>query len=287
MTPTPQTLRTPLLRALATLSGFKPGVEVRARDVLRDALSTYPDADETRAKNNGYTCATQVLRPLGLLADGTQRGFWALTTEGVAAAQEPDKGSQTPVGAIKAPPPPLTPTPPFVPAVVAPVVVTPWADDTAGAVLYTTPVRDTYNDDVYIRALAIEHTLCFGEHDDTSPTCLSCPIANSCRSKQVMRLASAAAVLRKRDAEVAARGGVTPTTPVPPVVADETIDDVLADLEGTRTPPSRNPAPPPVPNGVEMEAQVDTVCFVCKKTIREKERGLFVPNVGMRHKTCP
>lgn len=281
MTPTPQTLRTPLLRALSSLSGGKPGVEVRARDVLRDALTPYPDADETRAKNNGYTCATQVLRPLGLLADGTQRGFWALTPEGVAAAQEPDKGSQTPVVPSKVAP--LTPTPSPAP----PVATTPWVDDTAGAVLYTTPVRDTYNDDVYIRALAIEHTLCFGSHDDTSPVCLSCPIASSCRSKQVMRLASIAGTLRKRDAEVAARGGATGLAPASPVIADETIDDVLAGLNETRTHPPRNPAPPPLPNGVEMEAQVETVCFMCKKTIREKERGMFVPAIGLRHKSCP
>lgn len=261
---TPNAFRDPILQALRTLSNSVPGVAVRSRDatdlVFQRLGITDPDP---KIRNNANFCATQVLKGQGLV-DTPSRGVWTLTPQG--ASFVPGAAPLTLATLVDQQAP-------------EPVPVSPWADDTVGVALYLLPVKDTYSEDSYIRSLAISQATCFGNHDESIPVCLSCPIAASCRSKQVLRLSAVATALRKRDEE-AAKVTKLPAATTPSAPADENIEDVLADLEKSHARPS-------TPEGVDMECSVESVCYVCKKTMPEKTRGVYVTTIGFRHTTCP
>lgn len=265
---TPSAFREPVLQALRALSGNAPGVGVPARDVTDLVFQTLGvDDPDPKVRNNANFCATQLLKGQGFLETPT-RGIWALTPQGV-------KGS--PVEALLSQgatlPPVDQPAPHRAPS--------PWEDDTVGASIYLLPVTDSYSDDPYIRSLAIHQTPCFGNHTEGSPICDCCPVAGSCRSKQVLLLSAIAATLGKRDEEAARQAAQPPPAPS----KGEDIEDVLLVLEKQF---ARTRDTSPTSAGVEMDVPIESVCSVCKKTLREGTRAIYVVDVGFRHKTtCP
>jgi hypothetical protein len=287
MTPTPAQLRDPILLALGKLAAWQADVEVDGGDVTQavlDGLGYVPD-DPKKARNNVNFAATQTMRGVGFIAPATRRGVWALTQDGAARARvlagEP-AAPTPPVVAAPPPPAPVAAPPPPPPA----VVESPWADDKAGVVLFTEHVADTYSGDNYIRSLGISETRCFGGFRGDVPTCLSCPVARSCRAHQYVKFSEAAATLRSRDTALAAARSREPS----PVVQVESPDDLSAimdDFERTDKPPPATPAAGSPESGMEVEAPVDSVCYLCGGKLPEK--SLVVWNTkGFRHKpACP
>lgn len=315
---TPANLRAPLLRALGTLSGLKVGEAVASGQVIALALSyvgvvvdNLVGDDRVKTLGNVHAGFNQQLHQRGL-ASKPSRGQWALTTAGVDAARplvtaavdvdEDTTGDDLldqlftePLGQVDEPQAPAVAV--AAPEPVAPAKpVSPWADDTAGVCFDLGSLVDSYSPDSYIRMLAISQTQCFGRHDVTSLVCQSCPLAGACRAKVYSNLSSVAAELRKKDAEEAARRAATlprVSTPAQSAVhQDESIDDILNELEAAKSPPPSRPASPPASsanadNGTELPVLVESICYRCSQIIPEKSIAVFVNNAGLRHKVCP
>lgn len=293
---TPNTIREPLLR---TLGGLPAGTTVKGSEVIQrmlDNLGVTDPLERERGSNNARWLASQVLRKEGLLSEGDVRGKWTITPEGEKAIRELTGGVAKPeVEAAEddlledlvaeEEPPPSEPEP-------EPVIVSQWADDTAGECLYPSIPRDTYADDAYIRSLAIGKTPCFGGYDASSTVCGGCPLAGSCVSHQIMRIAKIADGLRKQDEAAAFRANKMATTATTvsdtsrAQVKEEDLDDILNELTGKADPTPTQPPPVDPHRGTKLNATVESRCYQCKGTIPKGGAAIHVPNKGLRHETC-
>ena len=191
------------------------------------------------------------------------------------------------------------------------------SDEGGGGVTFVVSLdgTDTYNSDPYIRSLAIQSTSCFGQFSTRSPVCGDCPLSVACKSKMVATMSSLAATLRQRDVEAVARAKAeaeaaearksvpaakAPAAKAPAaegLVTDETIDDIMDELErGTpstvaskATAPAMAPTTPAsVAGGEVIEAVVPTICAVCDGTINAGEKCQWVAGKGVYHAPgCP
>lgn len=289
----PTALREHVLRAVGDLSGMTAGKAVKASDVVAKTLDLVgvgpSDPDHEKAARNANWVGTQTMREQGLLGPADKRGWWVLLPAGLAALG----GDAVPAPSPAAPPPaeeedaPPTPRP-----------TSPWEDDKAGVVVFTSPTRDTYPTDEYLRALAIAQTVCFGAFVEDDPTCGTCPISGVCRTSRFTSLHKIGEALTRRDELEAARRApkATPSAPVAVTTSDDSLDDVIADLEvaspssrrGSGLPPSDSAAAVPADeNGITMPAAAETLCYNCGGKIPEGAKLVMVVGRGGRHEKCP
>lgn len=287
---TPKALRDHVLRAVGELSGMVVSKPVKAAEIValaveRAGISPADADDHKKACANANWVGTQALRAAGLLGPADKRGWWVLLPAGAAALRGDGAPEVAEVAEVAdAPTGQLSLPPPIPPAVVR----SEWADDTAGVAVFSTPVQDSYAEDPYIRSLAISQTPCFGAFSEDDATCGACPISRSCRSTLFVRLHAIGDTLRQRDEVEAARrvpkvaSGAAPSV----VRSEESIDDVLDDLENAGPTPVRTP-PPADETGVELPTPVESICYKCSKVIREGTVAIVVVGLGSRHKVCP
>lgn len=180
--------------------------------------------------------------------------------------------------------------------------------------------EDSYSPDPYIRSLAVQATSCFGNFSTRSNICADCPLGIACKGRMVSDLSVLATTLTKRDEEARAKAeaeakraadaakiqeqreaGMLPgTRATEGVVADEAIDDILAELESDSPAPKPAPqttqqapvdpatAPNNVPGGQIIEAVVPTVCAKCDKTIPRGDKCIWAAGQGVFHyPECP
>ena len=232
--PTAKDFADPLLKALATLSGFSLN-PVPLSDAYEPVLKLTGVTREQFGKAQGtetpqterwiqFAFANLVKANLASKKGG--RGKWALTQEGIEKAREL-------IGAT-------TPTP------------VPQNDSEEGLSIPISPGNDEeiYYPDPYIRSLAIRNTRCFPGYSSRAPVCARCPLQGPCKNAVSGQLSALAGVLSQEDikAEAAAKAKAAadarkknqpvPASPAVPMIMDSFMvmprGNLTAHSDGTR-----------------------------------------------------
>jgi len=294
--PTPKTFRDPLLKALGTLSGLQVGTQVMADDAITHVLNEMGmDENEMGDDPNGRPRTRivinqtfhRLIKKHGL-GESPKRGRWTLTDEGVQTAALL-LGQSVPVVDADAPSTPQSapesddeadsdPTP-------APTTTD--AGGTGVAFSFGEQVN-TYNDDPYIRGLAIAATNCTGFWSSRSDPCKNCPLSGACKAEASARMSTLAKRLALQDEE-ARKAALAPPKPKkqskpkadPKVKADDMdIDDILAAIEGEDDKKESLPA------HSKMKVPADAKCAHCGGSVRRGDDGVWVRTGGMFHPKC-
>lgn len=301
--PTASTFREPLLRSLGTATNLTANKPVAMADVLPFVYTDSGIAEDAYGKDkNGWfyvrlwnqQCYKSLVK--GGLAIKAGRGQWGLSEEGVKVASAlltvtlPATPTTTPVDAAdddvdldflldemegdytgdsdKAEEPTVVPPPVS-------------RDGGEGVAWDLGPQENTYNEDPYIRGLAIESTKCFGEFSLRSDVCKTCPVSGACKATILTQLARVAEGLRQRDEEAARRGASPVKDPVP--VEDDEIGDIIAAIEEEVDDKPKTPADADVRR---MKVPANSKCRKCGKTVARGTEGIYVRGVGIYHIEC-
>jgi len=294
--PTATTFREPLLRVLGELADLRVGREVPMDDALAAVYEATGYAEDQFGKDNhGYfrvrlwvqQAFNKLLRKQGLTVK-VRRGTWALTEQGVATAAlllgrdvpdddeplatEESEPGQEPVEDVseeprETPDPEAPPTPP------------PAYDGGEGVVWTLGDRTNTYNDDPYIRALAIAATECFGEWSARSDICADCPLSGACKGALMGRMAEVAEKLHLRD-EIAALGDSVKGSG-----GDDDLDDIADIIEAIED--EVGGGKKAMPDGVKwMQVPAPGMCKVCRKRVETNTKVPWIRTVGMFHPEC-
>lgn len=144
----------------------------------------------------------------------------------------------------------------------------------ASRTLTVLPIVTVYDEDAYLRALAVMATPCFGAYATGDSVCGSCLLASGCKQATDARLASIAADIDQIDAATRARAQAHQR-----VVADQ--DASIDELLGLTAAKTTNAAPPSI-----IEVQRDSVCETCGKQIPKGTKAWWVRARGMFHSNC-
>jgi len=120
-------------------------------------------------------------------------------------------------------------------------------------------LTDSYHEDEYIVALAIEQTSCFGFHAERSPTCRTCPLARSCKKAWLADLTEVARQLDKGN------------EPVVEEVIQERVEPVRETVSST------DPHAVQRTEGVTYTSvitPIDTTCSKCGKALPQGSEGI-------------
>lgn len=290
--PTASTFREPILRVLGNLTGMKAGVPVPFSDAVEavcadTGIGEHEYGDDTagnpRVRIWINECFNKKIRKEGL-GDKPQRGMWSLTDDGVQAAALIGGGNV-------APDPRDADDADDIDTLIAAVSgvdaddevedtpTAPPVSDGGIGVSWSIGVRENaYNDDPYIRGIAVEATKCFGLFSDRSKVCEECGISGACKGAVLATMGDIAAKLRKRDEEA------LKPKPDPKTVQEEDddldIDDIIEAIE------SDTDDSDSTPTGKVMEVPADTKCRKCGKKIARKSQGYWVRGDGMYHLAC-
>ena len=287
--PTAKTFVTPLLVAIGEATNRIAGIEVSTDDVVGvvcDAMhireGEYGNDPAGRPKVRMWILQAfnKKLKPDGL-ADAPSKGKWTLTPKGQAVVEAIYKGQQplvedeiededteeVPIG--------------------APVAsVTPLFEGGDGVSWAIPSVEDTYNEDPYIRGLAVAATACFGSWTEGDATCAKCPIAQTCMNRAMTFLPGIAA-------SVMAKLLKPPKATLPAaatIIDDPGIDEIISMIEEGDA--AKAPAKPPPPKYTSSKASAEVLCQHCNKPIRLNEQMYWVraadngADVGVYHPAC-
>lgn len=294
--PTPKTFRDPLLKALGTLSGLQAGAEVMADDAIAHVLSEMgmdenAMGDDPNGRPRTKIVINQTFHRLVRkhnLGDSPKRGRWTLTDDGVQTAAlllgqsvpavdadatgTPQSAPESDDGASPDPSPTTTVT-----------------DAGGTGVVFTFGEQiNTYNDDPYIRGLAIAATNCSGFWSSRSDLCKDCPLSGACKAEASARLSVIAKRLAIEDEE-ARKAALAPPKPKAdpkpksdskPKADELDIDDILAAIEGEDDKKTTLPA------HSKMKVPADAKCAHCGGSVRRGEDGVWVRTGGMFHPKC-
>lgn len=196
--PTAQDFRDPLLKVLATMVDFKPGVYVqhipvyeRVCEVAGITIDQYGEQEDTKQPwvKRWIQWAFRDIKKEGL-AQQPGKGKWALTKEGVTEAER--IMTQTAADTV--------------------VETVPAGDDISMPVSAGLKADDsTYHEDQYIVSLAIKATRCSGFYSTRATLCTGsdnvppCPVRAACITQMANTLSNLSSVLIQEDARKAAQ----------------------------------------------------------------------------------
>ena len=307
-TPTAATFRDPLLRVLGTLSGLTAGTEVATDTAVAQVCVDTGIPEDAHGLDKG-TGRPQVriwiiqafnrkLRDDGL-AEVKVRGHWTLTEDGIKAATLLLGGTlpaSTPavlpavVAPVVVPEPVVVVAPATLPEpepVVVPLPVVPTHGGGSGASWSLGQQVNTYNEDPYIRGLAVNQTKCFGRFSGRSDVCSACPLSGACKGETMSIMTRVVAAIRVQD-EAKRKAALAPTpvaTPVAGQKAEEELDisDVLAAIENNTGAPA---TPGKRPEYTTLKVAVDSKCAACSQKVPAGTEGYWARTEGVYHPEC-
>lgn len=264
--PTAKTFRESTLRAMGRLSELTPKREVPFKDVSNMVLEMEGMTEDQYGIQEGsgrpWTsvwigwAGTRSLRKEGLL-DFERKGQWFLTTEGVAAARA-------------------------LMDCVEPLTV---IEEISGTSLHLQGGEDTYPKDIYLRALAIEDSICIGHFSPTQEICSTCPLGATCRDVTHIQLAQVAVMLEAQDKHEAEQVimDVLPDDLEPVGVVEEIADPELSKLVDILE--SAEPGSIGSDGEMQFTVQNECVCRVCGEKIPANTVAYW-SSLGVRHLGC-
>lgn len=255
-----------LLAVLADLSGGKANVAVEMTSTFHPVCERLGIAEDEFGNSSHGTLWTHRQISLSMRAlrkatftDSKRKGFWEITELGLRAVREgfkhvsdepdPEDGEEEDEEAL------------------APVIRLPLA-------------RSRYDEDAYLRALAVHETPCYGTYHPKSDACGGCLLAVSCVDALDARLAEIAAELDLEDAKLRASAKAQKRSR-----ADQTasVDELLKlDDAGHATAVARSRAA----NWSEVTSPREQTCVSCGGTIPERAKVVWIPDVGVFHREC-
>ena len=289
---TPKEFAPHLVAVLGRLTEFTPGKSVHHESTYAAVCQAFGvDEDALGTSSNGTTKGTH--RQIGLamrqlrdhgVTDYAKRGHWTLTTKGVAQARV-DAGLE-----------PLedeTPADDLAAARLDSTAEDIEETEPEGAEVVRLPVaggRHPYNDDAYIRSLAVEGVGCFGAYSRRSDPCKSCPIQTDCVSAVSARKAEIAAELDAEDAAAAAAAQAQAQTKIS---KDATVDELIAKAsgDGAKAKQSKGGGNGKYVPRSDQEvapafAQRETVCVQCDEVVPKDAPCTWVQDEGIFHNDC-
>lgn len=239
----------------------------------------------------------------GFLSQEPRSWFYYITDAGRAALMA---GDEAPVAVAPAAPVLTVMPPPVVlGAVTAPIVTMSELQD-----------DPLYASDAYLRSIAVASVECWGGWAKGDAACGACPLAASCRSQRMVRVAQSlkALEIREKDElekklreereqkELAAKKALEEEEKMK-AKASSLIDEILGEAKPATAPPApaaapapapapAAPKPAPSPTAVVVSGAKDLVvpfagvCSACKGKIGVGETGKWVAGKGLFHPTC-
>ncbi len=153
--------------------------------------------------------------------------------------------------------------------------------ETMASVIHLPTIKSPYDEDAYLRSVAMEHTACFGSFSPRSDVCTGCLLASSCVHALDAQLAELAAELEIEEARMAASARAQRK-------AKENQNASIEEL--LKLDEIEAPAPTAAARASAIDAKVsrEVVCGSCSKPIPKGEQGTWYPKPGVVcHKTCP
>jgi hypothetical protein len=235
-----------------------PGGELPGNDVISSVLAAVGGADGDR-----MACfnARHDLKMRGLIADGTQKGWWAITPAGRACAA----GSPLPKRAVTPAESPVTPAESPVTPAESPVTPTVTRERVLKVIPQVSP-PPWYNDDD-LRAMVVEETACFGAWSAKSGECGRCYLAGWCRNAK-------AALYTRLASEITTKE----TAPIPAPVSAE-VAELDAAISADNAPGT--PRTAPTADGLTMKSRADGVCGLTGAPIRKGDSVRYVRGTGL------
>jgi hypothetical protein len=237
----------------------------------------------------------------GFLSQEPRSWFYDITPEGRDAVTQ-----DAPAPVEVAPVLTLTLVPaPVVVAVVAPIVTM--------AELQDDPL---YAGDAYLRSIAVQQVECWGGWASGDAACSACPLAASCRSQRMVRVATSLKALELREKEEIEKKAAQEREAQELLArkaqeeeqkmkakASSFIDEILGEAKPAPAPAFNattsslaTPAPAPAPTGdrltvtrglaKDLVVPFAGVCSGCKGKINVGETGKWVAGKGLFHATC-
>jgi hypothetical protein len=258
--------RSPLLATLAELSGGRAGIPIEMSKTYAPVLSSlgitegeYGDsAHGTPWTLRQIGLAMRALRKAGF-TDAKRKAQWELTEMGLRAVKDGFVGVQD------APDVPEDTTE---------------EDGSLATVLHLPIAPSPYDEDPYLRALAVQLTPCFGLYAPREAACGACLLASSCVHAVDARYAEIAAELELEDAKLLAASRVQNRS-------KDKQDLSVSELIKLDTPPLQKTVATAASRVVsQVTGQVETVCQGCGGKIPKGTDAKWVPEVGMFHNQC-
>lgn len=151
--------------------------------------------------------------------------------------------------------------------------------DIVSNVIHLPTTKSPYDEDAYLRSVAMQHTACFGSYSSRSDVCGGCLLAASCVHALDARLAELAAELEVEEARLLASARALRKTKEN---QDASIEELLT-LEA--------PAPPVVAARAASQsakASRELICGTCKKPIHKGDPCEWYVDPGVAcHTGCP
>lgn len=257
--------RAPLLAVLAALTGGNANVAVEMTSTFAPVCERLGIAEDKFGYSSHGTLWTHRQIALSMRAlrraqftDSKRKGLWEITELGLRAVKEglasisdePDseEGDE---------------------------------DDFALAPVIRLPtVRTQYDEDAYLRALAVQQTPCYGGYHSTNESCARCLLATSCQDALDARLAEIAAELDLEDAKLRA-AALAATKRKGDSTQTSSIDELLQLDTPTAVPPRAVAR-----HITSVRSPREQVCAGCKAKIAKGESVNWIPAEGVFHEQC-